>query len=265
MWQSARTAVERVTISVSGLPQAYDGTTVAVVADVHARLGAGEASRVKRIVEDVNSLQPDVIVLLGDMIHRTHDASRCLSLLSGLRAGDGVWACLGNHEHGCVWYSRFLGSASGLPTDEWRRIYAEAGIELLVNESKPLQKHGSRIWLVGVDDAYSGCDDLPAALSEVEKDDFCLAITHSPDLIDDPRIAEVGLLLAGHTHGGQVRLPLLGPLYAPCRRARERAGGLIRTNGTTMYVTRGVGEGIPIRLGCPREISLITVRRESDL
>ena len=134
---------------------------------------------------------------------------------------------------------------------------------LLVNEAIPLEKGGSRIWLLGVDDAYSGYDELPAVLQGVDKNDFCLAVTHSPDLIDDPRIAEVDLVLAGHTHGGQVHLPILGSLFAPCRNPRERAAGLIRTQGTIMYVTRGVGEGMPIRFRSPREMPLITLRRES--
>ncbi len=68
------------------------------------------------------------------------------------------------------------------------------------------------------------------------------------------------VLVAGHTHGGQIRLPWLGPLFAPCRRFRERTAGLIRSDGTTTYVTRGVGERIPIRFGCPRELPLITLR-----
>ena len=255
--------VERLTVALPRLPAGFDGTTVAVISDLHAGLVRGGTSAVKRVVEEVNALQPDVIVLLGDMVHRAYRASRYLPLLSKLEARDGIWATLGNHEHSFMWYARYLGASPRLSVDEWRRMYAEAGIELLVNEAIPLEKGGSRMWLVGVDDAYSGYDDLPAALDGVNKNDFCLAITHSPDVVDDARIGEVDLVLAGHTHGGQICLPLLEPPLAPCRRPRERAAGLIRTQGTIMYVTRGVGEGMPIRFRCPREMPLITLRPAS--
>lgn len=258
-----RTMVEHVTIAFPGLPAGFDGTTVAVISDLHAGMRRGGTSGVKRVVEEVNALQPDIVVLLGDMVHRGRHASRYLPLLAELEAEEGIWAALGNHEHSFMWYSGYLGPSSGPSVDEWRRLYAEAGIQLLVNEAIPVEKRGSRIWLLGVDDAYSGYDHLPAALASVQKNDFCLAITHSPDLIDDPRIAEVDLVLAGHTHGGQVRLPVLGSLFAPCRNPRERAAGLLRSSGTTMYVTRGVGEGMPIRFRSPREMPLITLRRES--
>ena len=254
--------VEHVTIAFPRLPAGFDGTTVAVISDLHAGMRRGGTPGVKSVVEEANALQPDIIVLLGDMVHKGRHAGRYLPLLSELEARDGIWATLGNHEHSFLWYARYLGASPRLSVDEWRRMYAEAGIELLVNEAIPLEKGGSRLWLVGVDDAYSRCNDLPAALDGVNSNDFCLAITHSPDVVDDARIAEVDLVLAGHTHGGQICLPLLGPPSAPCRRPRERAAGLIRTRGTIMYVTRGVGEGIPIRFRCPREMPLITLRRE---
>ena len=251
--------VERVTICLSGLPSAFDGTTVAVIADMHAGLAHGGVPAIKQIVRAANSLHPDIIVLLGDMVHNAHRATTYLPLLGELEAGQGIWACLGNHEHGFVWYSRYLGPSPVASVDQWRRMYAKAGIELLVNEATPVEKRGARIWLVGVDDAYSGNDDLPKALQSVDRNEFCLAITHSPDLVDNPRVDELDLVLAGHTHGGQVCLPLLGPLYAPCRKPRQRASGLIYTNRTAIYVTRGVGEGMPIRFRCPREMTLITL------
>ena len=229
---------------------------------MHAGRVRGGAPAIEQIVRAANGLHPDIIVLLGDMVHSGRQASKYLSLLEELEARQGIWACLGNHEHGFVWYSRYLGPSPVASVDEWRRIYADLGIELLVNEARPVEKSGARIWLVGVDDAYSGNDDLPKALQGVDRNEFCLAITHSPDLVDNPRVDELDLVFAGHTHGGQVCLPLLGPIYAPCRKPRQRASGLICTNRTTMYVSRGVGEAMPIRFRCPRELTLITLRTE---
>ncbi|MHC5033842.1 MAG: metallophosphoesterase [Planctomycetota bacterium] len=251
--------IERVAIPLPRLPAAFDAMTVAVVSDIHAGSRSTGRAAVAKIVERTNALQADVIVVLGDVVHSAANANSYLPILSGLEAREGVYACLGNHEHGFVWYSRYLGPSATLSVDEWRKIYAGVGIDLLANEVRPLARGRSHIWLLGVDDAYSGNDDLLAALAHVRTDEFCLVLTHSPDLADDPRVREVDLVLAGHTHGGQIRFPSLGALFAPCRRVRERASGLVRANGTTMYVTRGAGEGLPVRINCPREITLITL------
>ena len=254
-----RTIVERVTISLPRLPEEFDGTTVAVVSDIHAGPGRARTARARRTVGIVKTLAPDMVVLPGDTVHVVRDADACLSALSELKAPYGIWASLGNHEHGFVWFSKYVGTAPELSVDQWRGVYGGVGIELLVNEARSIERNGARIWLLGVDDAYSGRDDLAATLDAVQTDDLRLAITHSPDLLDDPRVGEVDLVVAGHTHGGQVRIPGLGPLWAPCRRPRDRSGGLIRANGTLMYVTRGAGEGTPLRLFCPREVTLITL------
>jgi len=256
--------VRYVTIPCPRLPAAFDGATVAVLSDIHAGGKRGTQQAVARLVQTVNGLRPDIIVLPGDVIHDAKRAAEYLPLLSKLEAADGVWASLGNHEHGFVWFSKYVGPAAVPSIAEWRSMFAEVGVRLLVNEATPLERGESRIWLVGVDDAYSGNDQLPTALEGVDAADFCLAITHSPDLMDAARAGELDLILAGHTHGGQVSLPLLGPLWAPCRKFRQRAAGLIRNGRTAMYVSRGVGEGLPIRLGCPPELPIITLRRDGS-
>jgi predicted MPP superfamily phosphohydrolase len=253
--------VERVTISLPRLPAEFEGITVAVIADVHARPRRG-GDGLAEVVRTANGLRPDLTLLLGDIVHAAADARLSLSTLSGLRAREGIYACLGNHEHGFVWYSRRLGPAAAPSTEEWRRLYAEAGIDLLVNEARPLVRGPSRIWLLGVDDAYSGHDDLSTALAPVQEGEFRLLLTHSPDIIDSLGNQEADAVLAAHTHGGQVRLPWLGPLFAPCRRFRERAAGFVHSDDTTMYVTRGPGEGAPFRLRCPRELPLIALQRD---
>jgi len=250
---------ERMALTFPRLPAGFDRLTVAVIADAH--LGPRPPLSATEAVRTVNDLHPDLIVLLGDLVHRAKSASRYLPFFAGLRANLGVYACLGNHEHGFFWYSRYLGRSPTPSAAEWRSMYAELGVELLVNEARPLERRGSRIWLVGVDDAYSGSDDLARALDGVDEAEFCLGITHSPDVMDHPLIARLDLVLAGHTHGGQIRLPCIGPIWAPCRRPRERAMGLVRLGSTTLYVTRGVGEGMPIRYRCPREVTFLELGR----
>jgi predicted MPP superfamily phosphohydrolase len=224
--------IRRVAISLTRLPSAFDGTTVAAIADLHLRRGRPTAA-VEQLVEAVNARRPELVVLLGDLLHRARGSAEPLAPLAGLQAPLGVYACLGNHEHGFMWYSRYL-KPSAPSVEEWRARLAELGITLLHNEA--------------------------AALRGVPEDEFRLAITHSPDLLDDPNAAHLDLLLAGHTHGGQVRVPGIGALWAPCRRPRRRASGLLHIGPALAYVSRGVGEGLPLRLFCPRELPLITLR-----
>jgi len=258
----AQHGADRIRIPLARLPQAFDGLTIAVVADLHASPLRGGIAAAQRVVDAVAASQPNVIVLLGDMVHQARDAPALLAPLAQSRASHGVYVCLGNHEHGFIWYSRYVGPSATFSTQEWRRLYADLGVELLVNEARPLTRGDARIWIVGVDDAYSGHHDLAAALREVADGECRIAITHSPDLLDDPRAQEVDLILAGHTHGGQIHIPPLGPIWAPCRKPRERTSGLIRNQATVAYVSRGVGEGLPIRIGCPRELPVIELRSQ---
>ncbi len=250
--------VRRVAISLPRLPTAFDGATIAVIADLHVHRGRHRAA-LEPLVEAVNARRPELIVLLGDLLHRAGESDGQLAPLAGLQAPLGVYACLGNHEHGFMWYSRYV-KPSAPSVEEWRARLAALGITLLHNEAHPIARGKARLWLVGVGDAYSGNDDLAAALRGVPEEEFRLVITHSPDLLDDPHVPHVDLFLAGHTHGGQVRLPGIGAVWAPCRRARQRASGLLHVGPASAYVSRGVGEGFPLRLFCPRELPLITLR-----
>jgi predicted MPP superfamily phosphohydrolase len=253
--------IEELTLTFPRLPPAFDGLTVAVVADLHAGRGHGTHAFVERLVTTVNGLQADLIVLLGDLVHHTDCTAHFFPLLAPLHAPEGVWACLGNHEHEYMWHSPWFPKQPRYTVEDWRRWYESAGAHLLVNEARPLRRDGARLWLVGVDDAYAHRQDLPAALASTEPGEFRLVLSHSPDLLDDPRIAEADLVLSGHTHGGQVWIPGVGPFMAPCRQPAQRAAGLIRHHsGATMYVSRGAGEGTRLRLGCPREVTRLTLK-----
>lgn len=251
--------LEELSLTFPRLPRQFDGLTIAVISDLHAGRGHGTHAFVERVVHTVNSLQPDAIVLLGDLVHKVGCTPHFLPLLAQLRSTEGTWACLGNHEHEFMWYSPWLRKPPTHSVEEWRDWYRSIGARLLVNEAAPLERGGARLWLVGIDDPYTGRKDLPRALSATPAGEFRLLLSHSPDVLDDPRVNEVDLILAGHTHGGQVWIPGVGPFMGPCRKPAQRAAGLVRHNGTTMYVTRGAGEGLRLRVGCPREITLLTL------
>ncbi len=251
--------IEHLSVSLPHLPHEFDGLTVAAIADLHAGLPWRLAPAVRRTVELVNSHRPDVILLLGDIVHRLPHAPAYLELLSDLRAAECIYATLGNHEHEYRWTSRWMRGRPLLERRDWERLYAAAGIPLLVDEARALTRGAARLWFVGIDDCHSGHGDLPAALQSVPADECCIGFTHHPDLLDHPLTPRLDLLLAGHTHGGQMRLPLLGVRHVSCRHPEERAAGWVEHRGMLMYVTRGAGEGVPLRMRCPRQIPIFTL------
>jgi len=256
--------IDYLTVSLGRLPEAFDGLRIAVIADLHAGRMWRRFRAVQSIVELVNAQRPNIVLLLGDIVHHLPHAAAYLDILSGLHVSDSICAVLGNHEHAYTWSGVNPGGEPLLSVDDWRELYAQAGIRLMVNQARSLCRGQSCLWLVGIDDRHSKHDDLRVALDGVPEADCCIGFTHHPDLIDDPLVSRLGLLLAGHTHGGQVRLPMLGLRHVSCKDPEHRATGWVRENGTRMYVTRGAGEGIPIRIGCPRQIPIVTLRAGDD-
>ncbi|HEY3397428.1 MAG TPA: metallophosphoesterase [Armatimonadota bacterium] len=250
--------VESVTVTLPHLPAAEEGLRVAVIADFHGGFPWRRVNAVAPLVAQVNALRPDLILLLGDMVHWSESGPEFVPALAGLRAPRGVYACLGNHEHRRGWWDQAGNEPGPLSSAGWAQLYAAAGITLLNNAARPVG--GAGLWLVGVDDPRTGRQDLGAALRGVPPGACCLLLAHSPDIVDDPLAPRADLIVAGHTHGGQVRLPGIPVRWGPYRHPERRAAGLDRENGTQMYVTRGVGEGLPVRFRCPREITLLTLR-----
>jgi predicted MPP superfamily phosphohydrolase len=143
------------------------------------------------------------------------------------------------------------------------RALSNRGVAVLGNSNLRLTRDGDDIWLVGVKDcSYIRRDDLPRALEGVPPDATAIIITHSPDLVCQPEAGRAAVLLAGHTHGGQMVLPWIGPLYVPTRLGRRRMSGLLEVDGRQLFINRGLGEVIlPMRLNCRPELALLTLRR----
>jgi uncharacterized protein len=221
-----------------------DPLRVAALSDFHP----GSAARLREIVDRTNALAPDVTVLLGDFVQtavgRSLSPEEVAAELSRLRARLGVWAVLGNHD----WW---------LDGDRVHKALADRGIQVLENRAAQV----GPIWLAGVADFMTRDSDPRVALRNVPKDATILVITHEPDTF--PAVASsVALTLAGHTHGGQVRLPFVGPLIVPSRFGRKYAAGHVVEDGRHLFVTTGLGTSIlPLRLGVPPEIALLSLRR----
>jgi uncharacterized protein len=230
--------------------------SITVIADLHAGGPNMTLAHIRRVAEIARLLQSDLTVLLGDYI-ATHSfvTERVphplwAAELAQIKAPLGIWAILGNHD----WWHDVANI---------RRALAGAGVPVLENDAVMLGAEGERFWLAGLGDQrafrlghgrYRGVDDLPATLAQIRTDDPVLMLAHEPDIF--PRIpSRVSLTLAGHTHGGQIRLPLIWPAFVPSKYGARYAYGHVREGGRHMIVSGGLGTSfVPARLGMPPEI-----------
>jgi predicted MPP superfamily phosphohydrolase len=242
--------VVRTEVDIAGLPPGFDGLRVVQLTDIHRGPYLG-SEQVRAAVELANSLQPDLIVLTGDYCHRSaRYIPDCFRELSRLRATLGVYGVLGNHDH---WADAALSKSA----------MARAGIHELTNRHWCLERKGDRLYLAGVGDLWADQQRLDEALKGVPSEATVLLLSHNPDYNEKLRDRRVKLMLAGHTHGGQVALPLLGPLVIPSQYGSKYAAGLIHDGWKQVYVSRGVGVIIPpVRLNCRPEVSLLVLHRQ---
>jgi predicted MPP superfamily phosphohydrolase len=235
--------IERRSIFLRRLPRALDGLRIVQLSDLHHG-PLTSAAQLRRAVETANSLEPDIIALTGDYIsHERRYAAPCAEVVGRLRARCGVYAVLGNHDH---W------TDAALITD----LFRAEGIRVLINEGMRFEKDGASFWLAGVNDTMVGLEDLPLALAGASEDEMKLLLAHNPIILRRAARAKIDLVLSGHTHGGQVAFR---PERSASGRIRRRVlNGLGRQDETQIYVTRGLGTVIlPIRYGCPPEVSLL--------
>jgi predicted MPP superfamily phosphohydrolase len=216
-----------------------------------------------------NLLRPDLVVLTGDYVSSSAAfAPPCAEELASLNAPHGVSAILGNH-------------------DEWidaQRIaddLQKVGIRFLRNDVQEIRAGNASLWLVGIDDAgvtgiswqrtlsreeFATCwsrereafEELKAG---IPTGDLAILLVHNPDFVETVTLQGISLALCGHTHGGQIRIPVVGPPLLPSIHGQKYASGLSECQGTPVYVNRGIGVmGLPLRFLCRPEITLIRLR-----
>jgi len=250
-----RLVVTRYALSPPGWP-AGRKLAVTVIADLHAGGPDMQLEHIRRIIDRARALKSDIVLLLGDFIASyrfaiTHVPDPVWAgELARLEAPLGIWAVLGNHD----WWHDLHGV---------REALAGVQIPVLENDAVLLGATGQRFWLAGLGDQlaiplghgrYRGVDDLPLTLSRIKTDDPVLLMVHEPDIF--PRVpARVALTLAGHTHGGQIRLPFIWPHFVPSRYGARYAYGHVVEHERHLIVSGGLGTSIiPARLGVPPEI-----------
>jgi len=247
-------------VFIPGLPQVFDGFRIAQLSDIHMDEYT-EPFFLRDAVGHVNSLNPDAVFLTGDFV--THGflpdktslgaAWQCANVLNALKCRH-RYAVLGNHD--VIVGSKDVSAA-----------LTANGVIVLINDQLPIERAGARFWLAGLDDPLEGKPDpvlaIPAAIRNVPHEPIVL-LCHAPDYVDDllttPAGRAVSLVLAGHTHGGQIRAPMIGAMALPPL-GRKYVEGWFRFGSLQLYVNRGLGTvGVPIRFNCPPEIALLTLR-----
>lgn len=244
-------------------PSGLKPLRMAVIADVHACEPWMPLSRISEIVETTNALKPDITVLLGDYVASGLGGFRSSWVserewgpaFAMLRAPLGTYAILGNHD----WWGNVV------PV---RKALSDAGIAVLENDAKLIEPSGGpKFWLAGLGDQlairvgggrFRGVHDMPKTLGQITDDETpAILLAHEPDIF--PSVpGRFGLTLSGHTHGGQVNLPLIGRPIVPSRYGQRYAYGHVHENGRHLIVSGGLGmSNLPVRFGVPPEIVLL--------
>ena len=235
-------------IHIRRLSKAHDGLRIVQLTDIHHSLYT-PLEDVERAVRMANHLQPDLIALTGDYVTFSPTYIWPVAQVLGqLRARLGVFAVLGNHDF-------------QVDADEMTRALEAHQIHVLRNSHFAVNSGHARLWLVGVDDLWWNADDLEAGMRHVPIREPKILLCHNPAGIRMAAQHQIDLVLSGHTHGGQVRLPVVGGLYTKSKLGRRFIQGWNRLDGTQIYVSRGIGKVlVPLRVGCPPEIACLNLR-----
>jgi predicted MPP superfamily phosphohydrolase len=247
-------SIEQVSVKISRLPDVFRGLRIVQISDLHYA-NYTEPYFIRKVVEEVNRLNADVVVFTGDFItfglwpyeDIVRFANNCAEILSHVTCPI-RYASLGNHDYA---------------VNHW--MVADAlnshGIPALINRAEPLERDGKRLWFAGIGDALGHEMRLDEAIPAASRKDHepVILLGHEPDIFKYVVPLGVDLMLAGHTHGGQIRLPFLPPLFLPLLGV-EYVNGLFRMGNTHLYVNRGIGTvNLPFRFDCPPEITVLTL------
>ena len=253
--------MEHIEIPLPALPPVFDGLRILQLSDLHGRRLPGDG----KLAQEIKAANPDLIVLTGDYVKRkAEEIDNYYSLLEAMAAIAPVYAVSGNHDYWAGW-ELVAGKLQ------------KAGITVLDNRHVKIQKEGQELILAGVSDPHTGHDHLPSALPPVI-DAPVILLAHAPTWFvrrqendsltvlraEDALWENVALILTGHTHGGQIKLPFVGPVTTASGRLfpRDYIEGLSREGNIWLYISRGIGQSgiIPLRFLSPAEMTLITLR-----
>jgi predicted MPP superfamily phosphohydrolase len=242
-------AVEHLTLTLPRLAAPFDGYRVVQFSDIHMGHPLSRAM-LAQIVDTVNAQQPDLVAITGDFVSAAPEqvAGDLVAELSRLRAHDGTVAVLGNHD-------QWVGP------DVVHAVIHDSGMVDLSNDVYTVSRHGAAFHIGGVDDVWEQLDRLNEVLAKLPGNEAAMLLAHEPDFADSSATCgRFDLQISGHSHGGQVYLPFIGPLVTKPYGARYPIG-LYRVQHMYQYTNRGVGtSGYNIRFNCRPEITVFTLR-----
>jgi predicted MPP superfamily phosphohydrolase len=241
-------AISETDIYLKNLPPAFEGFRITQVTDVHHSRIVG-LEDIQRVVDLAQQTKPDLIALTGDYTTSFRRfIEPCAEALGRLRAPEGVWAVLGNHDH----YT---------DPELTTRALERQHINVMNNVNTVLRRGSDVLQLSGIDDSSWAGDDWSRALHGLDPGRPTVLLSHQPIVLDLPQTQNVSLILSGHTHGGQIRLPWLGAPAQMLTKDLKYAHGLFRRGETQLYVSSGTGViGLPVRFGVRPEIAVLRLK-----
>jgi len=244
-----------------------ENLTILHITDLHY---IPKRRRLLAFLRSLESVDADLVLHTGDFIDEPMDLDMLCGVLSNIKGRYGTFAVVGNHDryryrvidplvhpfHEHYKPERFR------DIDVVRSALEGIGIRCLFNSSETVDCGGVRLYVVGIDDPFMGYEDVEKAFSGVSNDAVAVVLVHSPQVYEETVRRQAALVLSGHTHGGQIRLPFLGALVTRCPLPRSMARGLTRVGDTTLFVSPGLGTSpnLPLRLFCPPEVTLFHIR-----
>lgn len=245
--------VSHVEMPVEGLPPAFEGFRIAHLTDLHLS-DKTSMKRIRCAIDEANAARPDMIALTGDYV----TGNRCLipavfEELRRLSAPHGIVAVLGNHDH---W----------VDTTETRKYLVMISAADLTNSNIIIERGDAGLCFAGVGDMWEDIQDIDAALRNVDPGTPRVLLSHNPDFAEKiPEGYRVDFMISGHTHGGQVVLPIIGALVVPSAYGRKYSAGLVQGPHCPVYISRGIGvigygHGLRFRFNCRPEIPIYTLR-----